>query len=91
METKKEFQWYVPLQKNTLENVSYELNDDGTLDIEGIASTINKDLQGDVMLPSAIASMKKQILAMGKNLHGDHKPFLFDGLMGAVNKFETYV
>ena len=90
METKKKFQWYVPLQKNTLENASYELNDDGTLDIEGIASTINKDLQGDVMLPSAIASMKKQILAMGKNLHGDHKPFLFDGLLGAVNKvYET--
>lgn len=90
METENNFQWFVPLQKNTLHDVKYELNEDGTLDIEGIASTINKDLQGDVMLPSAIASMKKQILAMGKNLHGDHKPFLFDGLLGAVNKvYET--
>lgn len=90
METKNEFQWYIPLQKNTLEDVSYKLNENGSLDIEGIASTNSKDLQGDVMLPSAIASMKKQILAMGKNLHGDHKPFLFDGLLGAVNKvYET--
>ena len=90
METKKEFQWYVPLQKNTLEDVKYHLNENGSLDIEGIASTNSKDLQGDVMLPSAIASMKKQILAMGKNLHGDHKPFLFDGLLGAINKvYET--
>lgn len=90
METKNEFQWYIPLQKNTLENVSYKLNENGSLDIEGIASTINKDLQGDVMLPSAIESMKNQILAMGKNLHGDHEPFLFRGLLGAVNKvYET--
>lgn len=90
METKKQFQWYIPLQKNTLQDVEYSLNEDGTLDIEGIASTNTKDLQGDVMLPSAIDSMKKQILAMGKNLHGDHKPFLFDGLLGAVNKvYET--
>ena len=88
METKKEFQWYVPLQKNTLEDVKYHLNDNGSLDIEGIASTNSKDLQGDVMLPSAIASMKKQILAMGKNLHGDHEPFLFKGLLGAVNKVD---
>ncbi|WP_407422087.1 hypothetical protein [Methanobrevibacter sp.] len=89
METKKEFQWYVPLQKNnTLEDVKYQLNENGSLDIEGIASTINKDLQGDVMLPSAIDSMKKQILAMGKNLHGDHEPFLFKGLLGAVNKVD---
>lgn len=82
------FQLYVPLTKNTLEDVSYKLNENGTLDIEGIASTTSKDLQGDVMLPSAIESMKKQILAMGKNLHGDHKPFLFDGLLGAVNKVQ---
>lgn len=87
---KTRFQLYVPLQKSNLENVTYELNPNGTLDIQGIASTGSKDLQGDVMLPSAIASMKKQILSLGKNLHGDHKPFLFDGLLGAINKvYET--
>ena len=88
--TNNKFRWYVPLQKSNLENVTYSINENGSLDIEGIASTNAKDLQGDVMLPSAIASMKNQILSMGKNLHGDHKPFLFDGLLGAVNKvYET--
>ena len=88
--TDTKFQLYIPLQKSNLEDVTYELNPNGTLDIEGIASTTNKDLQGDVMLPSAIDSMKQQILSLGKNLHGDHRPFLFDGLMGAVNKvYET--
>ena len=82
------FRLYVPLTKNqhNFDVVGYKLNENGTLDIEGIASTVNKDLQGDRMLPSAIESMKKQILALGKNLHGDHKPYLFNGLLGAVNK-----
>lgn len=89
--TETRFQLFVPLRKSNSEHqVTYELNPDGTLDIEGIASTTSKDLQGDVMLPSAIDSMKQQILTLGKNLHGDHRPFLFDGLMGAVNKvYET--
>ena len=90
--TETRFQLFVPLVKSNTDqyNVTYELNPNGTLDIEGIASTTSKDLQGDVMLPSAIDYMKQQILTLGKNLHGDHKPFLFDGLMGAVNKvYET--
>ena len=84
------FRLYVPLSKSnnntSIDVTDYKLNENGTLDIEGIASTINKDLQGDKMLPSAIESMKKQLLTLGKNLHGDHKPFLFNGLLGAVNK-----
>lgn len=88
LEKNNRFRLYVPITKNNvnLEVTDYKLNENGTLDIEGIASTINKDLQGDKMLPSAIESMKKQILALGKNLHGDHKPFIFNGLLGAVNK-----
>lgn len=88
LEKNNRFRLYVPLTKHqtNFDVVEYKLNENGTLDIEGIASTINKDLQGDKMLPSAIESMKKQILALGKNLHGDHKPFLFNGLLGAVNK-----
>ena len=66
--------------------MGYKLNENGTLDMESIASTVNKDLQGDRMLPSAIESMKKQILALGKNIHGNHKQYLFNGLLGAVNK-----
>ncbi len=88
LEENNRFRLYVPLTKNqhNFDVVGYKLNENGTLDIEGIASTVNKDLQGDRMLPSAIESMKKQILALGKNLHGDHKPYLFNGLLGAVNK-----
>ena len=88
LEENNRFRLYVPLTKNNtnIDVVGYKLNENGTLDIEGIASTVNKDLQGDRMLPSAIESMKKQILALGKNLHGDHKPYLFNGLLGAINK-----
>lgn len=49
---------------------TYELNDDGTLTIKGIASTTNKDLQGDVILPECIESMKKQLTNQSKNLYG---------------------
>ena len=89
LEKDNRFRLYVPLSKSnntSIDVTDYKLNENGTLDIEGIASTINKDLQGDKMLPSAIESMKKQLLTLGKNLHGDHKPFLFNGLLGAVNK-----
>lgn len=90
LEKDNRFRLYVPLTKSnnntSIDVTDYKLNENGTLDIEGIASTINKDLQGDKMLPSAIESMKKQLLTLGKNLHGDHKPFLFNGLLGAVNK-----
>ena len=77
----KQFKLYVPpsLTKN------YTENDDGTLTIEGIASTTNKDLQGDIILPSAIQSMKKQLLTTTKNLHGDHK-YGLDGIYGAIKE-----
>ena len=38
------------------------------------------------MLPSAINSMKKQLLTSNKNLHGDHEYGLFTGLLGSINK-----
>ena len=86
LEKDNRFRLYVPLTKSNnntnIDVTDYKLNENGTLDIEGIASTDNKDLQGDKMLPSAIESMKKQLLTLGKNLHGDHKPFLFNGLLG---------
>lgn len=78
---KKQFTLYAPSTQK-----SYELNPDGTLTIEGIASTTNKDLQGDIVLPSAIDSMKHQLLTSSKNLHGDHKYDLFDGIIGAIKE-----
>ena len=80
--TDKTFKWYAPhVQKS-----NYELNDDGTLTITGIASTTSKDLQGDIVLPEAIKSMKQQLSTSNKNLHGDHDPYLFRGLMGAIKE-----
>ncbi len=78
---KKQFTLYAPSTQK-----SYELNPDGTLTIEGVASTTNKDLQGDIVLPSAIDSMKTQLLSSSKNLHGDHRYDLFDGIIGAIKE-----
>ena len=74
-----QFKWYAPpLQKS-----EYELNPDGTLTITGVASTTSKDLQGDIVLPEAIESMKNQLSGVGRNLHGDHEPYL-KGILGAI-------
>ena len=82
----KQFQLFVPFsQKSQEEETKYSENDNGTLTIEGIASTTNKDLQGDIILPSAIRSMKKQLLTTTKNLHGDHLHGL-DGIYGAIKE-----
>ena len=81
----KEFQLYArpPQHDNTTK--SYTLNEDGSLTIEGIASTTNKDLQDDIVTPSCIESMKRQ-LASGLNLHGDHWYGLFEGVIGAIKE-----
>ena len=76
------FKLYVPSDLNK----SYGLNPDGTLTIEGVASTTNKDLQGDIVLQSAIDSMKHQLTTSHKNLHGDHEYKLFDGIIGAIKE-----
>lgn len=83
--TTNKFKVYVPLTRKSNDS-NYVLNEDGTLDIIGIASTTNQDLQKDVMLPSAIKSMKEQLLTTNKNLHGDHQYGLFHGLLGSINK-----
>lgn len=75
------FKWYAPSEQK-----SYDLNDDGTLTIEGTASTTNRDLEGDVILQSAIDSMKVQLTTSQKNLHGDHSYNLFSGILGAITK-----
>lgn len=80
-EDKMLFKWYAPSEQK-----SYDLNDDGTLTIEGVASTTNRDLEGDVILQSAIDSMKIQLTTSHKNLHGDHRYSLFKGILGAITK-----
>ena len=80
----KQFQLYARPQIYPDTTKSYTLNEDGSLTIEGIASTTNKDLQDDIVTPSAIESMKRQLQA-GLNLHGDHWYGLFDGIIGAIN------
>ena len=75
------FKWYAPpLQKS-----NHDLNEDGTLTITGVASTTSKDLQGDIVLPSAIESMKQQLSTSNKNLHGDHRPDL-KGIIGVIKE-----
>lgn len=81
----KQFQLFVPFTNKSQENTKYSENGDGTITIEGIASTTNKDLQGDIILPSAIQSMKQQLLTTTKNLHGDHN-YGLDGIYGAITE-----
>lgn len=84
----KQFQLFAPFEKQQYSidfSKSYTENEDGTLTIEGIASTTNKDLQGDIILPSAIRSMKQQLLTTTKNLHGDHR-YGLDGIYGAIKE-----
>lgn len=77
------FKTYAPLN-NVIKK--HELNKDGTLTIEGIASTTNEDLQKDIVLTSAIESMKKQLTNQRKNLHGDHEYGLFNGAIGVIKE-----
>lgn len=81
----KQFQLFVPLTNKSQPEVKYTENSDGTLMIEGTASTTNKDLQGDIILPSAIRSMKEQLLTTTRNLHGDHR-YGLDGIYGAIKE-----
>lgn len=82
--TGQQFKLYVPFTTKS-QNTEYHENSDGTLTIEGIASTTNKDLQGDIILPSAINSMKQQLLTTTKNLHGDHD-YGLDGIYGVIKE-----
>ena len=81
----KQFQLFVPFMNKAQSETKYSENEDGTLVIEGVASTTNKDLQGDIILPSAIRSMKEQLLTTTKNLHGDHW-YGLEGIYGAIKE-----
>lgn len=57
------------------------LNENGTLTITGIASTTNRDLDGDIVTQEAIESLQKQVV--GLNLHLDHT-HTYEGGIGAI-------
>lgn len=78
----KQFEVYAPLTKS-LDNSKV---DSGALIIEGIASTTNKDLVGDVITPEAIVSMKKQ--AVNKHVYANHN---YDPLHNLIGKIQEVV
>ena len=64
-----------------IESKSYDLNDDGTLTITGVASTTNKDYANEIVSPEVLESLAKQ--AVGINIYRDHNRH-YEGGIGAV-------
>jgi len=64
-----------------IESKSYDLNDDGTLTIIGVASTTNKDYANEIVSPEVLNSLAKQ--AIGINIYRDHNRH-YEGGIGAV-------
>lgn len=84
----KQFIVYSPLTTKSIEEFTKQetANDGERILLEGIASTSNKDLQGDIIAPEAIKSMAQQ--APGLNIHGDHH-YGLDDVIGAIQKSEV--
>jgi len=76
----KKFKVYAPPDVK-----AYGLNADGTLTITGIASTTNKDLDGEIVTPEALRSLERQVV--GLNLHLDHN-HSYDGGIGVITEAE---
>lgn len=66
-----------------IEAKSYDMNDDGTLTIVGVASTTNKDYANEIVSPEVLESLAQQ--AVGINIYRDHNRH-YDGGIGAVTK-----
>ena len=64
-----------------IESKSYDLNDDGTLTIIGVASTTNKDYANEIVSPEVLKSLAQQ--AVGINIYRDHNRH-YEGGIGAV-------
>lgn len=64
-----------------IESKSYDMEDDGTLTIVGVASTTNKDYANEIVSPEVLESLAKQ--AVGINIYRDHNRH-YDGGIGAV-------
>ena len=81
--TKNEFIVYSPLTTKSIDEFTQSTDDGERILLEGIASTTNKDLQGDIVSPEAIQKMSQQ--AKGLNIHGDHK-YGLDNVIGAIKE-----
>lgn len=66
-----------------LETKSYDMNEDGTLTIIGIASTTNKDYANEIVSPEVLKSLAQQ--AVGINIYRDHNRH-YEGGIGAVTR-----
>ena len=64
-----------------IEAKSYDMNDDGTLTIVGVASTTSKDYANEIVSPEVLESLAEQ--AVGINIYRDHNRH-YDGGIGAV-------
>lgn len=76
----RKFKIFTPINTSK----SLELEEDGTLLLEGVASDTSLDLQYDVVTEEAIVQMKEQAEAL--NIHGDHDYSLFGGVIGSIEK-----
>lgn len=66
-----------------IESKSYDMNDDGTLTIIGVASTTNKDYANEIVSPEVLKSLAEQ--AVGINIYKDHNR-RYEGGIGAVTE-----
>ncbi|MBQ6098968.1 MAG: hypothetical protein IJL02_03800 [Methanobrevibacter sp.] len=66
-----------------IESKSYDMNEDGTLTIIGVASTTNKDYANEIVSPEVLESLAQQ--AVGINIYRDHNRH-YEGGIGAVIK-----
>lgn len=66
-----------------IESKSYDMNNDGTLTIIGVASTTNKDYANEIVSPEVLKSLADQ--AVGINIYRDHNRH-YEGGIGAVTR-----
>ena len=81
----KKFKITSPLTKSLVEKVKFEKN--GSLILEGVASTNNPDLEGDIISRDCISSMKKQARTL--NIHADHLYDIGDVIGNILSVVET--
>ena len=74
---------YSPLTRKSVEDFTSNTEETGRILLEGVASTTNKDLTGEIISPEALKSMAQQ--ANHVNIHGDHNYGLND-VIGAVKE-----
>ncbi|MDD6255939.1 hypothetical protein [Methanobrevibacter boviskoreani] len=72
---------YSPLTTKSVEDFTTNTEENERILLEGIASTTNKDLYGEIISPDAMKKMVEQAPTL--NIHGDHR-YGLDHVIGAV-------